>query len=169
MERDQGISRASREGAPSTNNSDNRRKEATLAGPPGLQHNDINSPRADSSGNKASQAAYNGDRETWEMDHLGLNDHSNKEGSLRKNSKNKKEGQKPPRGNRQGSTASPGERNNEKGRCRGTASSEDEEKPQAKVPLLHSPAHQRLCHRPVPDTVAFVEPYAPPGAKRCPI
>ena len=98
MERDQGISRASREGAPSTNNSDNRRKEATLAGPPGLQHNDINSPQDDSSGNKASQAAYNGDGETGEMDHLGLNDTSNKEGSLRKNSKNKKEGQKPPRG-----------------------------------------------------------------------
>ena len=48
-------------------------------------------------------------------------------------------------------------------------STKDEEKPQAKVPSLHSPAHQPLSHRPAPNAVVFVEPYSPPGAKRCPI
>ena len=42
------------------------------------------------------------------------------------------------------------------GETPGAPSSEDEEKPQTKVPSLHSPAHQPLSPRPVHNAVAFL-------------
>ena len=47
MESGQCIGRPSTEKAPTDNRPDNQRKEAKWAGPPGLQRNNINSPRAD--------------------------------------------------------------------------------------------------------------------------